>query len=96
MLTCQRINLHAVELFVVDLAHAAQLNCELGELWLTHDQLSEDFELKQSIPLALPKGKVLIEGREQLHFYGKRAAMKIASISTKTIVALKARFGPSI
>jgi hypothetical protein len=76
MFTYLRINLHSGELFVVDLAHAAHMSCESGELWLTHDRLSDDFELKQGTQLALPKGKILIEGCGQLHFYGERAAMK--------------------
>ncbi|MEJ2792700.1 DUF2917 domain-containing protein [Iodobacter sp. LRB] len=76
MFTYLRINLQAGELFVVDLAHAAHMSCESGELWLTHDRLSEDFEFKQGTRLALPKGKILIEGHGQLHFYGERAAMK--------------------
>ncbi|WP_156455171.1 DUF2917 domain-containing protein [Janthinobacterium sp. B9-8] len=76
MFTYPRLNLQVGELFAVDLAHAAQLSCELGERWLTLDRLSEDFELKLGTQLALPKGKVLIEGRGQLHFYGERAAMK--------------------
>lgn len=76
MFTYLRINLQAGELFVIDLAHAAHISCASGKLWLTHDRFSEDFELKQGTQLALPKGKVLIEGLGQLHFYGERAAMK--------------------
>ncbi|MFC7421033.1 DUF2917 domain-containing protein [Iodobacter arcticus] len=69
MFTYLRINLQAGELFMIDLAHAAHMSGESGELWLTHDRFSEDFELKQGTQLALPKGKVLIEGLGQFSVY---------------------------
>ncbi|MBM5574488.1 DUF2917 domain-containing protein [Deefgea sp. CFH1-16] len=71
MVTYLRLNVVKNELLVVELSHPAQLWCEEGGVWLTHDQSTEDVELYRGEHRELAVGKVLIEGSGRLCFCGE-------------------------
>ncbi|WP_156939000.1 hypothetical protein [Deefgea rivuli] len=79
MVTYLRLNVAENELLVVELSHAAQLWCEDGGVWLTHDQLSEDIELYRGEHRELMMGKLLIEGAGRLCFCGEN--LQISAVS---------------
>jgi hypothetical protein len=79
MVTYLRLNVAANELLVVELSHAAQLWCEEGAVWLTHDQLREDIELYRGEHRELLAGKALIEGAGRLCFCGEN--LQISAVS---------------
>ena len=85
MVTYQRLNIAAHELLVVELSHAAQLWCEEGAVWLTHDLLRQDIELYRGEHLELMAGKILIEGRGQLCFCGENLHINSFSKSESTL-----------
>ena len=71
MVTYLRLNVAANELLVVELSHVAQLWCEEGGVWVTHEQSTEDIELYRGEHRQLAVGKVLIEGTGRLCFCGE-------------------------
>ena len=76
MVTYLRLNLVANELLVVELSHAAQLWCEDGAVWLTHEQSTEDIELYRGDHRELMAGKALIEGAGRLCFCGENLQIR--------------------
>ncbi|MBM5572492.1 MULTISPECIES: DUF2917 domain-containing protein [Deefgea] len=79
MVTYLRLNVAAGELLVVELSHPAQLWCEAGGVWVTHEHSTEDIQLYRGEHRQLAVGKVLVEGVGQLCFCGENLQITPAS-----------------
>lgn len=80
MVTYLRLSVTSHELLVVELTHPAQLWCEEGGVWVTHEQSTEDIELYRGEHRQLAVGKVLIEGGGRLCFCGENLQISPLSI----------------
>lgn len=85
MINYLRLNVVAGELLVVDLCHVAQLWCEEGGVWVTHEHSTEDIALYRGEHRQLTAGKVLIEGVGRLCFCGDN--MQIRPVSRSAFFA---------
>ncbi|MGL6040583.1 MAG: hypothetical protein ACRC01_05215, partial [Deefgea sp.] len=62
-------------------SHPAQLWCEEGGVWVTHEQSTEDIELYRGEHRLLAVGKVLVEGAGRLCFCGENLQISPVSIN---------------